>query len=85
MGKQNNIQDVFLNSARKERIGLTVYLTNGVPFKGKVKSFDNFTVVLDTDKGQILIYKHAISTIQPQKAISLQSDDSEGPSEGSDH
>jgi host factor-I protein len=82
MSKQNNIQDIFLNTARKEKIALVVYLTNGVPLKGKVKSFDNFTVILDTEKGQNLIYKHAISTIQPQKPISLQGEDSDKISEG---
>jgi host factor-I protein len=71
MAKINNIQDVFLNIARKEKILLTIYLTNGVPLKGKVRSFDNFTLVLETEKGQNLIYKHAVSTIQPQKPIPL--------------
>lgn len=71
MAKINNIQDVFLNIARKEKMLLTIYLTNGVPLKGKVRSFDNFTLVLETEKGQNLIYKHAVSTIQPQKPIPL--------------
>lgn len=82
MAKQNNIQDIFLNNARKDKNTLTIYLTNGVPLKGKVKSFDNFTLVLETDKGQNLIYKHAVSTIQPSKPISLQFDD-EGSEEQS--
>ncbi len=77
MAKQNNIQDIFLNNARKEKNLLTIYLTNGVPLKGKVRSFDNFTLILDTEKGQNLIYKHAISTIQPQKPISIQLDGDE--------
>ena len=72
MGKQiGNLQDVFLNNARKEKCDITVYLINGVPLKGKVLSFDNFTLMLEIDKKQNMIYKHAISTIVPFKHISL--------------
>ncbi len=71
MTKQTkNLQDIFLNTAKKEKIGLTIYLMNGVPIKGKVLSFDNFTILIDVDKKQNLIYKHAISTILPSKPIS---------------
>lgn len=63
MGNRNNIQDMVLNSARKDKMEITIYLTNGVPLKGKVLSFDNFTVVIDNDGKQSLVYKHAISTI----------------------
>ena len=69
---QTNIQDVFLNVARQEKIGLTVFLINGFQLKGTVSSFDNFTVALDTDGKQQLIYKHAISTIVPVRPIGLQ-------------
>ena len=58
-----NLQDLFLNNARKERIPVTIYLMNGVQVKGYVKGFDSFTVVLDSEGKQILIYKHAITTI----------------------
>jgi host factor-I protein len=72
MNKSNiNLQDVFLNQVRKEHIPVTVYLTNGFQLKGTVKGFDNFTVVLDSDSRQQLIYKHAISTISPQKLVNL--------------
>ena len=64
-----NLQDVFLNGARKEKVQLTVYLTNGFQFKGVVKGFDNFTVILEHDGKQSLVYKHAISTIVPAKTI----------------
>ena len=67
MAKDINLQDVFLNQARKDRI----YITNGFQFKGVVKGFDNYTVILDTDGKQNLIYKHAISTITPLKPISI--------------
>lgn len=66
-----NLQDVFLNQARKEKINVTVFLTNGFQFKGLVKGFDNFTVILDCDGKQNLVYKHAISTIVPSKHISI--------------
>jgi host factor-I protein len=66
-----NLQDVFLNQVRKEHIGVTIYLTNGFQLKGFVKGFDNFTVVLDTDGRQQLVYKHAISTISPIKIVNL--------------
>ena len=69
--KQINLQDLFLNQARKERIAVTIYLTNGFQFKGIVKGFDAFTVVLDTDGKQNLVYKHAISTIIPSKHINI--------------
>ena len=65
----NNLQDVFLNSTRKEKTEITVYLVNGVPIKGRVLSFDNFTILMEVDKKQNLIYKHAMSTIVPLKPI----------------
>ena len=71
MNKPMNLQDVFLNQARKEKITVTIYLTNGFQFKGIVKGFDNFTVILDAEGKQNLVYKHAISTIIPSKSISI--------------
>ncbi|NFS37565.1 RNA chaperone Hfq, partial [Clostridium botulinum] len=65
----NNLQDIFLNGARKNRIPVTIYLTNGFQLKGFVKGFDNFTVILDSDGKQMMIYKHAISTINPAKPL----------------
>lgn len=73
MSTKNNIQDYILNTARKDKIELTVYLLNGVPLKGKVSSFDNFTFILEQPDGkQQLIYKHAVSTIIPGKNIKFQ-------------
>lgn len=69
---QVNLQDTFLNIARQEKIGLTVFLINGFQLKGTVVSFDNFTVALDSEGKQQLIYKHAISTIVPIRPIGLQ-------------
>lgn len=66
-----NLQDIFLNQVRKEHIAVTIYLTNGFQLKGMVKGFDNFTVVLDSDGKQQLVYKHAISTISPMRLVNL--------------
>lgn len=68
---QVNLQDTFLNVARNEKIALTVYLMNGFQIKGTVTCFDNFTVALDTEGKQQLVYKHAISTIIPARPIGL--------------
>ena len=68
---QLNLQDVFLNQARREKITVTIYLTNGFQFKGVVRGFDSFTVILDCEGRQNLVYKHAISTIIPSKTISI--------------
>ncbi len=70
--KSINIQDVFLNQARKENIPITVHLVNGFQIKGTVRGFDNFTVIVDGGMGkQQMIYKHAISTITPAKPIQM--------------
>lgn len=71
MNSKINLQDVFLNQARKEKIPVTVYLTNGFQFKGMVKGFDNYIVVLDCDTKQNIVYKHAISTIIPLRPIRI--------------
>lgn len=75
----NNLQDIFLNGARKSKIGVIIHLVNGFQLKGTVKGFDNFTVVLDAEGKQMLIYKHAITTITPAKPILFNNkeDDSE--------
>ena len=71
MNKNINLQDVFPNQARKERIGVTIFLTNGFQFKGVVKGFDSYVVILECDGKQNLVYKHAISTIIPIHPISI--------------
>jgi len=70
-----NLQDVFLNAARKEKVDVTVYLTNGVPLNGRVVSFDSFTVLLEIDRRMNMVYKHAISTIVPARPINLKDDE----------
>ena len=72
MNKVNiNLQDVFLNQVRKEHIAITIYLVNGFQLKGNVRGFDNYTIVLDNEGKQQLVYKHAISTIIPVKPINF--------------
>ncbi len=66
-----NIQDTFLNQVRKENIPITIYLVNGFQLKGLIRGFDNFTIVIDSDGKQQLVYKHAISTFTPVKPVSL--------------
>lgn len=69
---QANLQDGFLNQVRRENIPATVYLVNGFQIKGFVRGFDNFTVVLDSIEGkQLLVYKHAISTVTAARSVSL--------------
>ena len=66
-----NLQDIFLNQARYAKQQVTVFLVNGFQLRGVVTGFDNFTVVLDSEGKQQLIYKHAISTIIPSTPINL--------------
>ncbi len=71
MQKTNNLQDILLTYARRERMAVTVFLTNGYQLKGTVQGFDCFIVVLNTEGRQQIIYKHAISTIIPARPIQL--------------
>ena len=66
-----NIQDSFLNQLRKENIFVTVFLLNGFQLKGLIKGFDNFTVLIESDGKQQLIFKHAISTFAPSRSVQL--------------
>jgi len=66
-----NLQDVFLNQVRKESTMITIFLVNGFQLKGIVKGFDNYTIVLDSDGRQQLIYKHAVSTICPNTPVNF--------------
>lgn len=71
MNKDRKLQDLFLNTLRKEKIPVTIFLINGARLKGVIKGFDNFVVILKQTNQQLL-YKHAISTIVPEKEINLQ-------------
>ena len=69
MEKQaQNIQDSFLNNARKDKVVLTIYLMSGVKLSGRIKSFDKYSLVLETNNQEQLIFKHAISTVVTQKS-----------------
>ena len=69
--KKQNLQDAFLNSVRKSKTPLTIFLMNGVKLGGVVTWFDNFCVLLRRDGQVQLVYKHAISTIMPSEPVSL--------------
>jgi host factor-I protein len=69
MSKAINLQDVLLNQLRKDKIMVTIFLTNGFQLKGIVKGFDNFIVLFETEGKQQMIYKHAISTISPSRMV----------------
>ena len=75
--KGQNLQEIFLNSIRKDHAPVTVFLVNGVKLQGIVTWFDNFSLLLKRDQHVQLVYKHAISTIMPTNPISLQDDDQE--------
>ena len=62
-----NIQEAFLNNARKDKVFLTIYLMSGVKLSGRIKSFDKYSVVLETNNQEQLIFKHAISTVVVSK------------------
>jgi len=67
-----NLQDLFLNQVRKENLPVTIFLVNGYQLKGIVKSFDNFTIaMMDSEGRQQLVYKHAVSTIQPVRPVNI--------------
>jgi len=69
--KKQNLQDTFLNSVRKTKTPLTIFLVNGVKLQGVVSWFDNFCVLLRRDGQSQLVYKHAISTIMPAQPVQL--------------
>lgn len=71
MNKNLNLQDIFLNQARKDKVAVTIFLMNGYQFKGIVKGFDSYIVILDCEGKQNVVYKHAISTIAPVRSINV--------------
>lgn len=66
---QQNIQEAFLNNARKDKTFLTIYLMSGVKLSGRIKSFDKYSVILEAANQEQLIFKHAISTVVISKAV----------------
>ena len=75
MQKQKELQDQFLNQARRDRTPVTVFLMNGFQLRGTIRGFDAFVVLVDSDGKQQMIYKHAISTVVPARAVAF----TEGP------
>lgn len=75
MQKTQNLQDAFLNQVRRDKANLTIFLMNGFQMHGTVKAFDGFTVIIEAEGKQQLIYKHAISTIIPPNPINLSDGD----------
>lgn len=69
--KSQNLQDTFLNTVRKNKVPVTMFLVNGVKLQGIVTWFDNFSVLLRRESHAQLVYKHAISTIMPLQAVQL--------------
>ncbi|MCB9983015.1 MAG: RNA chaperone Hfq [Rhodospirillales bacterium] len=79
--KFQQVQDVFLNKIRKEKMAVTVFLVNGVKLQGVVTWFDNFSLLLRRETHIQLVYKHAISTIMPSGPLSLHDEEGDGAAE----
>jgi len=74
MAKGQSLQDPFLNALRKERVQVAIYLVNGIKLQGYVDSFDQYVILLKNTVTQ-MVYKHAVSTIVPSKAVTLATDE----------
>jgi host factor-I protein len=76
MAKGQTLQDPFLNTLRKEKVPVAIYLVNGIKLQGTIDSFDQFVVLLNNSVSQ-MVYKHAISTVVPSRAVRISSDEDE--------
>ena len=74
MAKGQTLQDPFLNTLRKEKVPVSIYLVNGIKLQGTIDSFDQFVVLLNNSVSQ-MVYKHAISTIVPSRAVKIPADE----------
>ncbi|WP_457644485.1 RNA chaperone Hfq [Persephonella sp.] len=70
--KKGRLQEQFLNAIRKEKVRVNVYLVNGVKLEGKIRYFDPFTILLKEGPRQVLVYKHAITTVIPKREIEFE-------------
>ena len=77
MSKGHTLQEPFLNALRKERIPVSIYLVNGIKLQGQIESFDSFVVLLRNSVSQ-MVYKHAISTVVPARAVRIYDGENEG-------
>lgn len=82
--KFQNVQDVFLNKIRKEKVSVTIFLVNGVKLQGIVTWFDNFSLLLRRESHIQLVYKHAISTIMPNGPLVLHDAKEDGEGDGTE-
>ncbi|PYV93432.1 MAG: RNA chaperone Hfq [Acidobacteria bacterium] len=80
-----NIQDVFLNNARREKTLTTIYLLSGVKLTGRIKSFDKYSVILESNNQEQLIFKHAISTVAAGKSFSVAANAAATSHDGQSH
>ena len=81
MARGQSLQEPFLNTLRKERVPVSIYLVNGIKLQGQIESFDQFVVLLKNSVSQ-MVYKHAISTVVPGRAVNFQAA-SDAPESGS--
>jgi host factor-I protein len=78
MAKANNLQDTFLNTLRKEHVPVAIFLVNGIKLQGQIESFDQYVVILKNAINQ-MVYKHAISTVVPARAVEMPRSDEQQP------
>lgn len=71
MNRNANLQEDVLNALRRDAVPCTVHLTNGVPLRGTIRGFDNFVVLMEGEGRQMMVYKHAISSVTPQRAVHI--------------
>ncbi len=83
MAKGQSLQDPFLNALRKERVPVSIYLVNGIKLQGQIESFDSFVVLLRNSVSQ-MVYKHAISTVVPARAVRVYDGESGGDADHGD-
>jgi host factor-I protein len=76
------LQEAFLNTARKRKVKVTIFLINGVRIQGRVRSFDTFTIFVEDGRQQTLVYKHAISTIVPAEKLQIEFEEEGVPGAG---
>ena len=76
------LQEAFLNTARKRKVKVMIFLINGVRIQGKIRSFDTFTILVEDGRQQTLVYKHAISTIVPVEKLQIEFEEEGVPGAG---
>ena len=76
------LQEAFLNTARKRKVKVTIFLINGARIQGKLRSFDTFTILVEDGRQQTLVYKHAISTIVPAEKLQIEFEEEGVPGAG---